>query len=73
VKKIALAEFVLLLLVLGIAYNATHHSAPGGVDAAVPGQSAQTGDPGATSASWVTMRDTREKAFSIQVPQGWCT
>jgi hypothetical protein len=23
--------------------------------------------------SWVTMRDTREKAFSIQVPQGWKT
>ena len=30
-------------------------------------------DLGAISASWVTMRDTREKAFSIQVPQGWKT
>jgi len=28
---------------------------------------------GATGMSWVTMRDTREKAFSIQVPQGWKT
>jgi hypothetical protein len=76
VKKIALAGFFLLLVVLGIAYNLAHHSASSGVDAAVPGQSgasAQTGDPGATSASWVTVRDTREKAFSIQVPQGWKT
>jgi hypothetical protein len=73
VKKIAWAGFFLLLMVLGIAYNAAHHSAPSGVDAAVPGQSVQTGDLGATSASWVTMRDTREKAFSIQVPQGWKT
>jgi hypothetical protein len=73
VKKIAWAGFFLLLLVLGIAYNSAHHSASSGVDAAVPGQGAQTGDPGATSASWVTVRDTREKAFSIQVPQGWKT
>ena len=75
-KKIAWAGFFLLLLVLGIAYNSAHRSASSGVDAAVPGQSGaseQTGDLGATNASWVTVRDTREKAFSIQVPQGWKT
>jgi hypothetical protein len=76
VKKIAWAGFFLLLVGLGIAYNSAHHSVSSGVDAAVPGQggsSAQTGDLGATSANWVTVRDTREKAFSIQVPQGWKT
>jgi hypothetical protein len=76
VKKIAWAGFFLLLLVLGIAYNSAHRSASSGVDAAVPGQSGaseQAGDLGPTNASWVTVRDTREKAFSIQVPQGWKT
>jgi hypothetical protein len=73
VKKIALAGFFLLLVVLGIAYTSTHRSAPSGVDAAVPGQRTPAGTQGATSASWVTVRDTREKAFSIQVPQGWKT
>jgi hypothetical protein len=76
VKKIAWAGFFLLLVGLGIAYNSAHHSVSSGVDAAVPGQSGasgQTGDLGATSANWVTVRDTREKAFSIQVPQGWKT
>jgi hypothetical protein len=73
VKKIAWAGFFLLLLILGIAYTSTHHSASGGVDAAVPVQSGQTGDQGAPGASWETVRDAREKAFSIQVPQGWKT
>jgi hypothetical protein len=75
-KKIALAGFLLLLVVLGIAYTAAHHSAPSAVDAAVPGQGGaidQAGDGGATGAKWITVRDTREKAFSIQVPQGWKT
>jgi hypothetical protein len=62
VKKAALAGFFLVLLVLGVAYNWAHHSASSSVGAA-----------GATGLSWVTMRDTREKAFSIQVPQGWKT
>jgi hypothetical protein len=73
VKKIAWAGFFLLLLVLGIAYNSAHHSAASGVDAAVPGQSAETGGLGGTNPNWVTVRDTREKAFSIQVPQDWKT
>ena len=61
-KKVALAGFFLVLVALGVAYNWTHHSASISVGAA-----------GATGMSWVTMRDTREKAFSIQVPQGWKT
>jgi hypothetical protein len=61
-KKVALAGFFLVLVALGVAYNWTHHSASSSVGAA-----------GATGMSWVTMRDTREKAFSIQVPQGWKT
>ena len=72
-KKIALAGFILLLLVLGIAYTSTHPSASSGVDAAVPGQSGQTVDQGAAGESWETVRDARERAFSIQVPQGWKT
>lgn len=59
-KKVALAGF--LLVVAALAYHWAHHSTSSGVDAA-----------GATGMSWVTMRDTREKAFSIQVPQGWKT
>lgn len=72
-KKVALAGFFLLLLILGIAFTSTHRSAPSGVDAAIPAQSGQTSDPGAPGASWETVRDAREKAFSIQVPQGWKT
>ena len=73
-KKIALAGFFLFLLVLGIAYISAHRSASSAVDAAVPGQSGatgQAGDAAATGTKWTTVRDTREKAFSIQVPQGW--
>ena len=73
-KKVA--GFFLLLVVLGIAYKSAHRSASGAVDAAVPGQSGavdQAGDAGATGTKWITVRDTREKAFSIQVPQGWKT
>ena len=75
-KKVALAGFFLVLVALGVAYNSAHRSASGSVDAAAPGQSGasvQTGVGGATATSWVTMRDTREKAFSIQVPRGWKT
>jgi hypothetical protein len=58
VKKVALAGFFLVLVAL--AYHWAHRSASSSVGAA-----------GAAGMSWVTMRDTREKAFSIQVPQGW--
>jgi hypothetical protein len=76
VKKIALTGFFLLLVVLGIAYKSAYRSASSSVDAAVPGQLGaidQAGDAGATGTKWITVRDTREKAFSIQVPQGWKT
>jgi len=62
VKKVALAGFFLVVVALGVAYNWAQHSASSSVGAA-----------GAPGTSWVTMRDTREKAFSIQVPQGWKT
>jgi hypothetical protein len=62
VKKVALAGFFLVLVALGIAYNRAHDPAPSSASAV-----------GASGLSWVTMRDTREKAFSIQVPQGWKT
>ena len=75
-KKIALAGFFLLLAVLGIAYISNHPSASRRVDAAEPGQSGavnQAADTAATGTKWTTVRDTRENAFSIQVPQGWKT
>lgn len=75
-KKIALAGFALFLVVLAIAYISAHRSASNAVDAAVPGQSGaigQASDAAATGTKWITVRDTREKAFSIQVPQGWKT
>jgi hypothetical protein len=62
VKKVALTGVLLVVVVIGLAYNWAHHSASSSVGAA-----------GASGLSWVTMRDTREKAFSIQVPQGWKT
>ena len=71
-KKIALAGFFLLLLIFGAAYTSTHHGASSGVDAALL-PSGQTSAQGAAGAHWETVRDAREKAFSIQVPQGWKT
>ncbi len=61
-KKVALAGFFLVLVAFGIAYNRAHDPAASSASAV-----------GASGMSWVTMRDTREKAFSIQVPQGWKT
>ncbi len=37
------------------------------------GRAAGPATKAAAGASWETVRDTREKAFSIQVPQGWKT
>ena len=76
-KTVALAGIFLVLVAFGLAYNWAHPSASSGAGAAAaPGQSGASGQAdaaGATGISWVTMRDTREKAFSIQVPQGWKT
>jgi hypothetical protein len=62
VKKVALAGFFLVLVALGIAYNRARDPAPSSASAV-----------GAGGLSWVTVRDTREKAFSTQVPQDWKT
>ena len=75
-KKIALAGFFLLLVVAGVACKSSHRSTASAVDAAEPGQAGaidQAGDAAATGTPWITVRDTRENAFSIQVPQGWKT
>jgi hypothetical protein len=74
-KRFALAGPLLVLLVLAIAGVAACRSAAtnSNGDAAPEngGVSAQAAT--ATAAQWVTVRDSREQAFSIQVPQGWKT
>jgi|SRR5450631_1574921 hypothetical protein len=76
-KKVALAGLFLVLVALGVAYNWAHRSAGSSAAATeVSEQGAASGQAGAsksTGVNWVTVRDTREKAFSIQVPQGWKT
>jgi hypothetical protein len=78
-KKLALAGVFLVLLVLGVGYNWAHRSAASissGETAAAAGMASgqpQTAAGAATGVQWVTVRDTREQAFSIQVPQGWKT
>ncbi len=83
-KKVAVAGVFLVLVALGVVYNWTHRSATNAADGAVAaGQSgaitqgqggqAQASAAGATPVSWVTVLDSREKAFSIEVPQGWKT
>lgn len=76
-KTVALGIF--LLVALGVAYNWAHRSAgssSGGASAladSVASGQAQAGAGAATGAKWITVRDAREQAFSIQVPQGWKT
>jgi hypothetical protein len=72
VKKLAFAGLFLVSGAFGVAYNWAHRSASSSVGAAA-GASAPDGAPAATGISWVAMRDTREKAFSTLVPQGWTT
>ena len=78
-KTVKLAGIFLLLVALGVAYNWAHRSAGSRSDGAAAltdsvasGQS-QAGAGAATAAKWVTVRDARERAFSIQVLQGWKT
>jgi hypothetical protein len=85
VKRVALVGFFLLLVALGVDYNWTHRpgasDASGGAAAAGSGVAetqaqdgqGQGGTLGTTAVSWVTVRDAREQAFSIEVPQGWKT
>ncbi len=84
-KKLVLVGAFLVVVVflglvaLGVAYNRAHGSAstiPSGTamsaDVATNGP-AQAATGSAAAVRWVTVRDTREQAFSIQVPQGWKT
>ena len=76
-KTVAWAGIFLVLVTLGVAYNWAHRSAGSRfgealADSVASGQ-AQAGARAATGAKWVTVRDARERAFSIQVLQGWKT
>jgi hypothetical protein len=74
-KKVALAGVILVLVAAGVVYNWTQRTVHSGADGAAMAGSV-TGEPPQATAigiNWVTVRDTREKAFSIQVPQGWKT
>src|SRR5580658_11222096 len=68
VKKYPLR--VLLALLAAIAAITLLHS---GRSYAVADVAASVSDQGASSSSWVTVRDPREQAFSIAVPKGWKT
>ena len=74
-KKVALAGVLLLLVAAGVVYNWTQRAArsSGGVAAMAGSVAGEPTQPTAIGINWVTVRDTREKAFSIQVPQGWKT
>ena len=71
-KKIALVALSLILLVVALAEYGAHYPAASAAasSAAPPSQPAPTAS---NQIAWVTVRDTREQAFSIQVPQGWKT
>jgi hypothetical protein len=82
VKKLALAAVLVVLAVIGIGYYGAHlPTANGASVAAAPNWSgtaeASMSAPSAPATpgqvSWITVRDPREQAFSIQVPQGWKT
>src|ERR1700694_4445009 len=78
-KTAALAGILLVLAISGVAYHWAHH--PGGSNSGEAAElsvseasgQAPVGPGPATAAKWATVRDTRERAFSIQVPQGWKT
>ena len=75
-KKVALAGCFLVLVAAGVVYNWSHRSAgsSGGAAAAMAdGLPSEQAPANAAGLNWVTVRDTREKAFSIQIPQGWKT
>jgi hypothetical protein len=64
-------------MAFGVAYNWAHRSPSSSswtalAESGVSGQ-ARAGAGPASGTNWVTVRDTRERAFSIQVPQGWKT
>jgi len=76
-KRVATAGGLLVLLVLTIACvggcrsaASSSNATTGGGEAGASGQAAAGAS---TGVQWVTVRDAREQAFSIQVPQGWKT
>ena len=75
-KRFASERTILALLVLASACIVACHSAATNSNqtAAVAGGAiGQTQAAAASGVQWVTVRDAREQAFSIQVPQGWKT
>jgi hypothetical protein len=76
-KRIALTGAPLMLVALMAAcIGACRSAASSSNPTAAPangGASGQTQATAATGVQWVTVRDAREQAFSIQVPQGWKT
>jgi hypothetical protein len=75
VKRIQFVAMCVLSVLL-VACKKAAPPAEGQSSAQVQGQlssetQVQTQDP--TQVSWVTVRDPREQAFSVQVPQGWKT
>jgi hypothetical protein len=69
-KKLALAAGLVALAVLGLGYHGAHLPA---ATAAVDPNAANPNAAPPSQVSWITVRDPREQAFSIQVPQGWKT
>jgi hypothetical protein len=71
-KNLALVAVVLLFLYIAFThYGARTSAATGAAPAttsAPPAAASSTTQP-----TWITVRDPREQAFSIQVPQGWKT
>ena len=75
-KRFTLVSGALVVLILTTACIEACHSAAStsnSTTGAVNGASGQAQAAAATGVQWVTVRDTRENAFSIQVPQGWKT
>lgn len=78
-KKMTLAGSLLVSVVFGIVFVGGCHSAASSANGnGAPANGGATGQAQAAAGAaagvqWVTVRDAREQAFSIQVPQGWKT
>jgi hypothetical protein len=72
-RKAALAGVFAVLVVLGAAHRWMHRSIAGGTGATLVLAAAEGQTGTAAAVQWVTVRDAREQAFSIQVPKGWKT
>lgn len=68
-EKFALPGLVLVLGIIALARYGAHPSAATASTSAPPAAAASS----TTQPTWITVRDPREQAFSIQVPQGWKT